>query len=81
MSSPHKQSAIGRLLGRLAQFGLGSPTQWHRKGRRWQQRTGGGSTDMKPTKFLSRPIIARSYVGPKRNHSSRWKRRERARAC
>jgi uncharacterized membrane protein YccC len=48
------------------------------RGRRSQARAGGGRTDMRVAKFLSRPLEnPKPYHGPTRNRNSRRKRRDR----
>ncbi len=57
------------------------PTREWQPGKRFRGQAGGGSQRMRVAKFLSRPLEnPKTYTGPKRNHSSRWKRRERGRS-
>jgi hypothetical protein len=77
-------AAIAAVLGKLRPRAANPTLEWEHGKRwkgRWRGRSGGvGSQRMKVAKFLSRPLKdPKTYTGPKRNHSSRWKRRERAR--
>jgi hypothetical protein len=67
-------------------LGIGSAghdPQPARPGKRRNARSGGGNTDMKPARFLSRPARppAQAYHGKRRNLSARRKRRLRAAAA
>jgi hypothetical protein len=57
---------------------LGAHTRPWGEGKHAKAREGGGSTDLRVAKFLSRPVEnPKPYHGPTRNRNSRRKRRDR----
>ncbi len=75
--------SVWNLFRHLGQFGRMTGQAWHRPSRRTHQFTGGGNTDGKPAKFLSRRIIERTYHPSQADRNRRRNRRQqiaRARA-
>ena len=77
---PQRISGAMAAVLRLLRPRAAMPSREWEPGKRSRGQSGGGSQRMRVAKFLSRPLKdPKTYTGPKRNHSSRWKRRERVR--